>query len=64
MTNIFANKDQSLNKRLKKISFIMSCRFDEIRDNKTFFNFLFREYLKYDNQELNHEYKLYKRGLI
>jgi len=64
MTNIFANKDNNLNKRLKKISFILSCRFDEIKDNKPFFDLLFKEYLKYDNQDLNHEFKLYKRGLI
>jgi len=64
MNNIFANKDNNLNKRLKKISFILSNRFDEIKDNKPFYDFLFKEYLKYDNQDLNYEFNLYKKGLI
>jgi hypothetical protein len=64
MTNIFANKDNNLNKRLKKISFILSSRVDEIKDNKPFYDFLFKEYLKYDNQDLNYEFNLYKKGLI
>ena len=34
MSNILTNKDKNLNKRLKKISFILSNRVDEIKDNK------------------------------
>ena len=53
-----------MNKKLKKISFILSCRINEIQDNKLFYKYLLTEYLKYDNSDLNYEYKLYKKGII
>lgn len=53
-----------MNKKLKKISFILSCRINEVQDNKLFYKYLLTEYLKYDNSDLNYEYKLYKKGII
>ena len=42
-----------------KITFIMSYRHDEIRDNHPFFKHLYNEYLKMDNDELDIEFNYY-----
>jgi len=42
-----------------KITFIMSYRHDEIKNNDTFFKHLFNEYLKMDNDELDIEFNYY-----
>ena len=47
-------KKETMNKE-QKIGFILSCRYDEIKKNDTFYKYLFNEYLKMDNQELNIE---------
>ena len=42
-----------------KITFIMSYRNDEIKNNHSFFKYLKREYLKMDNDELDIEFNYY-----
>jgi len=42
-----------------KITFIMSIRHDEIKNNDTFFKYLYNEYLKMDNDELDIEFNYY-----
>ena len=42
-----------------KITFIMSYRHDEIKNNDTFFKHLFKEYSKMDNDELDIEFNYY-----
>jgi len=43
----------------EKISFIMSSRYDEIKNNDTFYRYLFNQYLKMDNEELNIDFNYY-----
>ena len=47
--------------RQKKIDFILSCRFDEIGDNKDFFNYLKNEYKLTNDIELDIEFSFYKQ---
>ena len=42
-----------------KITFIMSYRHDEIKNNDPFFKYLFKEYSKMDNDELDIEFNYY-----
>jgi len=50
--------EKSENKK-DKITFIMSYRHDEVRDNHPFFKHLYNEYLKMDNDELDIEFNYY-----
>ena len=45
--------------RKNKIGFIMSYRHDEIKNNGTFYKYLFNEYLKLSDDELNIEFNYY-----
>tara|TARA_B110000285_G_C14585422_1_gene364030 strand:+ start:28 stop:225 length:198 start_codon:yes stop_codon:yes gene_type:complete len=54
-------KKETMNKE-QKIGFILSCRHDEIKKNDTFYKYLFNEYLKMDNQEINIEFNYYYKN--
>ena len=52
-------KEKKQMTKKEKIGFIMSYRHDEIKSNDTFYRYLFKEYLKMDNDELNIEFNYY-----
>ena len=52
-------KEKKQMTKKEKIGFIMSYRHDEIKSNDTFYRYLFKEYLKMDNEELNIEFNYY-----
>ena len=54
-------KKETMNKE-QKISFILSCRYDEIKNNDTFYKYLFNEYLKMDSEELSTELNYYYKN--
>ena len=56
MITFMSNKPKT---KEDKITFIMSYRHDEIKNNDTFFKHLFKEYSKMDNDELDIEFNYY-----